>query len=150
MGEVLYREEVYSGRHLEEAPDLILIPQDDRDIFFGLSDFGSNQIVQPMYRYSGMHRDHGLLLMMGPQVKPAVHFADAAIIDLAPTILAAMGVPIPQDMDGRTLGEALLGQAASPTLTQTVSVNGRNGTDGYGPEEARQIERRLRSMGYLG
>lgn len=150
VGEVLYREEVYNGAHIEEAPDLILIPRDERDIFFGLSDFASNEIVQPMYRYSGMHRDHGLILMMGPQVKPAAHFADAAIIDLAPTILAAMGVPIPNDMDGRTLGEALLGQAASPTLTPTASVNGRTRTAGYGTEEARQIERRLRSMGYLG
>jgi predicted AlkP superfamily phosphohydrolase/phosphomutase len=150
VGQVLYREEVYSGRHLEEAPDLILIPRDKRDIFFGLSDFGSNKISQPMYRYSGMHRDHGLLLMMGPQVRPASHFADAAIIDLAPTILATMGVPIPQDMDGRALGEALLGQAASPTLASTTSVNGRNGASGYGPEEASQIKRRLRSMGYLG
>jgi hypothetical protein len=127
-----------------------LIPRDERDIFFGLSDFGSNEIVQPMYRYSGMHRDHGLLLMMGPQVKPAAHFADAAIIDLAPTILAAMGVPIPQDMDGRTLGEALLGEAAFPTVTRPASVNGQSKAAGYSPEEARQIERRLRSMGYLG
>jgi predicted AlkP superfamily phosphohydrolase/phosphomutase len=150
VGQVLYREEVYSGDHLEEAPDLILIPRDERDIFFGLSDFGSNEIVQPMYRYSGMHRDHGLLLMMGPQVKPAAHFADAAIIDLAPTILAAMGVPIPQDMDGRTLGEALLGEAAFPTVTRPASVNGQSKAAGYSPEEARQIERRLRSMGYLG
>jgi hypothetical protein len=47
----------------DEAPDLTLFPTEETDIFFGLSDFGSNRTVDTVYRYSGMHRDDGLLIL---------------------------------------------------------------------------------------
>jgi predicted AlkP superfamily phosphohydrolase/phosphomutase len=153
IGRALYREEVYSGPHLDQAPDLILLPYDERDKFFGLADFGSNQMVQKMYRYSGMHRDHGLLTMMGPQIKRGARLNNVSIVDLAPTILHAMGVPIPQDMDGRPIMEAfatndcqgrpLLSAAPTSLAQEREAVS-------YTAEEARQVERRLRQMGYLG
>ncbi|MGD8626709.1 MAG: alkaline phosphatase family protein, partial [Anaerolineae bacterium] len=38
IGEVLRREDIYSGPHLLRAPDLILRPAEPSDIFFGLAD----------------------------------------------------------------------------------------------------------------
>lgn len=173
VGQVIYREDVYQGRHLEEAPDLILIPRNETDIFFGLSDFGSNQVVQSMYRYSGMHRDDGLIMMMGPNIRAGFGLEQTNIVDLAPTILQAMNVPIPGDMDGRPLlgafveprpvaiasgGEAHVGYNGNGSNGNSgsngaYSNNGQNDhqrTNGYTPEEAQSIENRLRSMGYLG
>ncbi len=168
VGKVLYREDVYHGEHLKEAPDLILIPREETDIFFGLSDFGSNKIMQPMYRYSGMHRDDGLVMMMGPNIQQAQQIEGAHIVDLAPTILYAMGVPIPTDMDGRPLGQAFVQQPAAEIVTRPAPRNGANGsngssghdvhnngngqqrTNGYTREEALSVEQRLRAMGYLG
>ena len=61
IGEVLRREEIYSGPYVEQAPDLILRPKEPSDIFFGLADFGHRETVSTVYRYTGMHRDDGML-----------------------------------------------------------------------------------------
>ncbi len=148
---VLRREDVYHGPYLEQAPDLILIPADPRDIFFGLADFGSNQVVDTVYRYSGMHRDNGMLLMMGPQVAAGAPVKGATIADLAPTILHVMGVPIPGDMDGRPL-VGLLGpayQERDPTYAD-VKGDGDRSRVIYSAQEEKQIAERLRGLGYLG
>ncbi len=153
VGRVLYREDVYRGPYLDQAPDLILLPRHETDKFFGLVDFGSNQMVQKVYRYSGMHRDHGLLMMMGPQIEKGARLDDASIVDLAPTILYAMDVPIPQDMDGRPLVEAFAGDDAQDIPLLSVAPTSspqRSEEASYTAEEAREIEGRLRQMGYLG
>ena len=153
VGRVLYKEEVYSGPYLDQAPDLILVPRHETDKFFGLADFGSNQLVQQMYRYSGMHRDHGLLMMMGPHVKKGTELDGASIVDLAPTILYIMGVPIPQDMDGRPLMEAFTGYdtQVTPLLSAIpISLPPRDEEASYTAKEAKEIKERLRRMGYLG
>ncbi|HEY64691.1 MAG TPA: hypothetical protein G4O02_08970 [Caldilineae bacterium] len=153
VGRVLYKEEIYSGPYLEEAPDLVLLPAAETDKFYGLADFGANRIVQPMYRYSGMHREHGLIMMRGPQVRRGTQLVGAHIVDLAPTILYAMGVPIPEDMDGRPLLEAFeeetVREAPPMSMAPSALFQWRSEV-GYTVEEAGEIERRLRQMGYLG
>jgi len=152
VGRVLRREEIYDGPHVERAPDLILIPTDPRDIFFGLADFGSNRVVDTVYRYSGMHREEGMLLALGPQIAPGTAVDGASIQDMAPTVLHAMGVPIPDDMDGRPL-TALFSEAhrAAPQY-----IRARDDGDGsvlrraYDAQEEKEIAERLRGLGYLG
>jgi len=46
-----------------------------------------------------------VLMVMGPGVKKGCRVVGARIIDLAPTILYAMGIPVPSYMDGRVLKE---------------------------------------------
>jgi predicted AlkP superfamily phosphohydrolase/phosphomutase len=151
VGRVLRREEVYHGPHVEHAPDLILIPADPRDIFFGLADFGSNRVVDTVYRYSGMHRDHGMLMMMGPQVAAGAQAEDATIADLTPTLLHLMGQPIPDDMDGRALVE-LLDPAYRGRVPERVRAEeSEQGTRlVFDEREEQQIAERLRGLGYLG
>jgi predicted AlkP superfamily phosphohydrolase/phosphomutase len=151
VGRVLKREEIYHGPNLEHAPDLILVPADAHDIFFGLADFGSNRVVDTVYRYSGMHRDEGMLLMRGPQVAAGASAEGASIEDLAPTVLHVMGLPIPGDMDGRPL----LGLLAPgygdvpPTYTGADEGTPRRARR-YDDQEEKQIVDRLRGLGYLG
>ncbi len=151
IGQILRREELYQGPHLDWAPDLILRPKDERNIFFGLADFGSNITVDTVYRYSGMHRDHGMLMMKGKPVRKGARIEGANIVDLAPTILYALGLPIPQDMDGRPLREAFQEEyvkSLSPAYSEIGS--GRELKDtGYTEEGEKEIEERLRGLGYL-
>jgi predicted AlkP superfamily phosphohydrolase/phosphomutase len=154
VGKVLRREEVYSGDRFEEAPDLLLLPSDPSDIFYGLSDFGSNRIWDRTYRYSGMHRDDGLLIAGGPGISGAGRFDAGRVIDLAPTVLHWLDVPVPADMDGRALVELLEPQVAARNPIVISDVDADAGRAGVGSREYTEGEEdeildRLRDLGYL-
>jgi len=153
IGQVIRREEVYSGPYFDRAPDLILRPQEPSDIFFGLADFGHRRTVDTVYRYSGMHRDEGMLIMNGPSVRQGGRIEGASIYDLAPTILHAMGLPIPSDMDGQILAQAYVDGYLAAFPPQTTQVEGRDegmaGID-YTAEGEKEILDRLEGLGYLG
>jgi tetratricopeptide (TPR) repeat protein len=52
------------------------------------------------------HRRHGMLLVSGPGVRADQLIHGASILDLAPTVLALLGVTATADMPGRVLAEA--------------------------------------------
>lgn len=153
IGQVLRREEIYSGPHLEEAPDLTLLPNEPSDIFFGLADFGHQKTVDTVYRYSGMHRDHGMLIMNGPGVQAGIRLEDACIYDIAPTVLHTMGLPVPSDMDGHVLLDAFAAEyaAAFPVVVaQPGAETGGGAAVDYTAEGEQEIMDRLRGLGYMG
>jgi hypothetical protein len=55
---------------------------------------------------SGVHHSDGIVLLAGPGVTPGRQMSSASILDVAPTILYALGLPIGKDMDGHLLTEA--------------------------------------------
>ncbi|MGC9333383.1 MAG: alkaline phosphatase family protein [Anaerolineae bacterium] len=153
IGHVLRREEIYAGPYYERAPDLILRPKEPSDIFFGLADFGHRKTVAQVYRYSGMHRDEGMLIMNGPGVHAGGSIHGAAIQDIAPTVLHTMGLPVPTDMDGQVLEQAFAEayRAAFPVhfADPAVVTSGQGPTD-YTEEGEKEIMERLKGLGYLG
>jgi predicted AlkP superfamily phosphohydrolase/phosphomutase len=152
IGQVLRREEIYSGPHLDRAPDLILLPKEPSDIFFGLADFGHRETVSTVYRYSGMHRDEGMLIISGPGTPSGGIIEGASIQDIAPTVLHTMGLQVPADMDGHVLEHAFDAEymAAFPVeRTQPRPVETVGSID-YDQEAEKEIMERLQGLGYLG
>ncbi|MDQ6862014.1 MAG: alkaline phosphatase family protein [Verrucomicrobiota bacterium] len=49
------------------------------------------------------HRLHGVLAAHGPGIKPDQIVHSASLLDVAPTILALLGVPVPADFEGQVL-----------------------------------------------
>lgn len=157
IGEVIRREEVYSGPYLDRAPDLILRPREPSDIFFGLADFGHRETLSTVYRYSGMHRDYGMLIMNGPGVRRGGSVEDAVIHDVAPTVLHTMDLPVPADMDGHVLLDAFESEYAAAFPVRHAEPGGETGEgDGsqapidYSEEGEKEIMKRLEGLGYLG
>ena len=154
IGEVLRREEIYNGPYLDRAPDLILRPKEPSDIFFGLADFGHRETVSTVYRYSGMHRDYGMLIMNGPGVRRGGQIDGAAIHDLAPTVLHAMGLPVPADMDGQVLARCVSDGylEAFPVQIRRAWRRPRAGRRWWTitEEGEKEIMERLQGLGYLG
>ena len=77
---------------------------------------------------------------------------DAGIADVAPSLLYLMGLPVPDDMDGRVLLDMVEGRfrTAHPVQhTQVVSPPQVGQDRGFSDEESRQVEERLRGLGYL-
>ena len=55
------------------------------------------------FNRSGSHVERGFILASGPGIPVSGTIADAKAVDLAPTILSLLGVPVPRYMDGRPL-----------------------------------------------
>ena len=152
---VMTKDEVYSGPHYADAPDLIALSKNLEYVSFGTTDFGNNRVTGRIFGMSGYHRMNGILVMSGPDVQPGQQVSGAQIVDLAPTILYALGVPAPESMDGKVLHEAfkadeLIGLDDHVGLPERAHEDLRGGTDGaYSEEEEAMVQERLRELGYL-
>ncbi len=141
----LRREDVYDGGELHRIPD-ILIDFGERP-YVASDRLAAGSIVEPLPRAAGggRHRRYGILLALGPGVQPGT-IEGANIVDVTPTALHAMGLPVPDDMDGRVLRELFsdgrevqTSAAASSDTSEVV----------YTPEEEAAIEASLENLGYL-
>jgi len=145
--EVYLKEQLYSGPHLAEAPDIVFRA---RPGYFPFPDyeFGSNTIVSQIKGWSAGHSLNGLLMMKGRNVVAHASVNNASIMDIAPTILAVMGLPVPTDMDGRVLVEGL-----SPELREKVSKSDYNtqvaAEHSYSEDQADELIATLKGLGYL-
>lgn len=93
FGAVKRREEVYDGKHLDDAPDIALYPRDYRyDV--------SGSILDTFRRYPHKnHKPEGILIANRP-----LDTADQAeIYDIAPTVAAELGIPVDSNTDGKVL-----------------------------------------------
>lgn len=56
--------------------------------------------------YNTWEIPHGIILMLGPQVRKNYHLEKAHIYDILPTTLHLVGLPVGRDMDGKVMLEA--------------------------------------------
>jgi len=151
IARVLNREEIYHGALLDNTPDLLLLPADFKYVAFGESEFASNKIVGPTLGHTGHHRLEGIGAVIGPQVQVGAQIQNASLVDLAPTILYALGLPIPPDMDGRVLTEAFTPEFVKQTALQYDTENAVRTDFGgtYSDAEEAEVIQRLADLGYV-
>jgi predicted AlkP superfamily pyrophosphatase or phosphodiesterase len=94
------------------------------------------------------HRIDGCLFLYGRGIRPGTRIDGAGILDVAPTLLALLGVPPAEDMPGHVLTQAL--NVATPARVATYehvpSVSPIAPPD---PDVDAEMVARLRSLGYL-
>jgi len=158
------REELYQGDYAERAPDLTLqwwgeSPFNAKPSLREESDLSPLRIekLEPLCKpeWSGHHTLDGILIASGPCFKQGEKLSGAQLIDLAPTLLNLLGIPVPEDMDGKILEEAM--DLSKPSnyrknghpLTENGVTTAVVGEHAYSVEEAAQVETRLKNLGYL-
>lgn len=67
---------------------------------------------------------YGIFTAFGPEFAPDALLHGASILDVAPTVLTCLGLPIGEDMEGRVLVESF---ANVPTITRVESWDSRIG-----------------------
>jgi len=159
VDKILEREDLYHGPHAHLAPDLTVVLKDWRYRTIGLHDFTTNKLISPSFGPTGDHRMEGVLIVSGRGVKPGAHLgSDATLLDVAPTILHLLGVPVPSDMDGRPRIELFDPDVIPTTTDPTASTDPPlpidptsepPSSDGYTEEEDAVIQQRLADLGYL-
>jgi tetratricopeptide (TPR) repeat protein len=95
------------------------------------------------------HRQDGIFFAAGPTVRHGAHVDGAAILDVAPTVLALLGLSPAEDMSGRVLTDALTTPAPARTVktyeTGTAVAGGASADAPVDPA----ILAHLRSLGYV-
>ena len=122
-------------------PDIVLIPVDGYGFAFSLSE------APPAVSEEGTHRHNGVLVMCGEGVTTTNTGPTPNLIDVAPTILNLLGLPVPSDMDGRVL-ESLV-DSGSPVRYEEVDSQVVSFASAYDPEEEDIVAQRLKGLGYL-
>jgi predicted AlkP superfamily phosphohydrolase/phosphomutase len=141
------KEEIYHGAHLQEAPDILFLPTNLETIAFGDFEFGSNRIIEPSYGVSSSHRMNGIFIATGPSIQRGASIQNARLIDLAPTILHLLGLPVPLDVDGRVMTEVLRDSGAVEFGGSAARPEGT--VEGYSDAEAEEVMERLKDLGYI-
>jgi predicted AlkP superfamily phosphohydrolase/phosphomutase len=153
VDKVWFRENLFSGPYLDLAPDILYAPTDERAVIFGDFEFSSNRVVEPTSpAISGQHRMDGILALWGPEVPAGTVLERAGIMDVAPTALHLMGMPVPEDMDGRVIIQALKPDFLERRPVQSIGGDEQAPTDaapGYTEEQEGEIIDRLKGLGYI-
>jgi predicted AlkP superfamily phosphohydrolase/phosphomutase len=143
------KEEIFSGPHLDEAPDVIL------DLANGEVEQATalgGALLEPSPK-SGTHRMEGVLVAAGPGIHRG-KTVDAHILDITPTVLYSLGLPILDSMQGKIpdgLFEDgwLLENPVQTTASREDRTGGKSRPNAQSVEEQKLIERRLKDLGYL-
>ncbi|OHB71708.1 MAG: hypothetical protein A2W23_06850 [Planctomycetes bacterium RBG_16_43_13] len=157
--QVLRKEEIYKGPFINEGTDIIPLLQ--RGYYIAYQVEGSLTFDRiPDFHISGHHSNNlctqqGILIANGEVINKNGTLRGTRILDLAPTILYLMGLPVPGEMEGRVLCEAIrpghldanpviLGQTKGDSITQ---VHRQKIT--LSEEEEEEVKDQLRNLGYL-
>lgn len=146
------REEIFSGPHTGEAPDIQLSMAEGYEAFPWASI--ADRVFSPNTSRSGAHTTKGIVFMTGEGVKQGP-IAGATVTDIAPTILYLMGIAVPAEMDGHVLTQAF-GEEHLRSNPPKVGVGEMkpSRTDekkeyALSNDEEAVIEKNLRSLGYI-
>jgi predicted AlkP superfamily phosphohydrolase/phosphomutase len=144
--EIYKREEVFKGKFADTAPDILMVPAE------GYSLTHAKAAIEDADWVSGDHRIEGTIVAVGPQVK--AFETPPALIDMAPTLVAAMGAPTAVKPTGRVLHE-IVGSADLISREPAEVSSAGSGIPGMGNEadvsdtEADEMEEHLRGLGYI-
>ena len=129
------REELYSGPHLHELPDILFSVEDYA--YESVATFEDVPYLLPHNVPRGWHREEAVFMAYSTDIRRGKEIEECMIYDIAPTILHLMGVPIPMDMDGRVLKDIF--QEESDAAQREIAYQ-------TAEDEREQIRRKLQRL----
>ena len=119
------REDVFQGKFADTAPDIMMVPNE------GYSLTHAKSAIEDADWVSGDHRMEGVIVAVGPNVKPFEQ--TPALIDMAPTLVAALDAPTAVKPTGRVLHEIVGARGRWSRARPTDGRSGRRSADpGHG------------------
>jgi len=150
------RSEIYHGDRVSDAPDLIIIFKKGYE-----PNILRKGIIEPLKpiknktmktgTHIGSRSQRGILVVSGPCIKHGFHF-EANIVDIAPTILHILGVPVSKDMDGQVLKQIFMPKSKfekQQVKFQEFHQSSKEKIHQSSKEDEEAIKKRLRMLGYM-
>lgn len=145
------REQAFGGPKMQLAPDLTIALRDKGNF----SVLRSSGILKPRETVMGCHHPDGIFIAHGPGVQAGASLEKRHLLDIAPTVLYALGLPIPEDLEGRPATDAFTRDhvAAHPAIfagaTQAGETPAAAEAEELDEEGNAQVMMRLKALGYI-
>ena len=115
-----YREEVYgTGPYAPAERHLIVLSNEQTTL---PTELGRRELWETSDVTSGVHHPDGVLYLYGDRVKPGAKLSGAQVCDVAPTILAYMGMPLDEELDGRPVQDAFQPPSVPQEAVQSEGI----------------------------
>ena len=148
--EIMKREDVFAGTAMLDAPDLTLVLRD----YGFVSIRNAEPVVMPRESVAGTHHPDGVFLAGGRGVKPGTEVELLNIVDVAPTLLYSLGLPVPEDFEGSVpraffsdeflrFKPVRIGKATLPVS------DGQAESEEIGQDEKDKLIEQLQMLGYM-
>ena len=152
---VYKKEDLFKKKNIENAPDLIVTFKRGYSVvgeeirLHDLTDTG--QIISDSRNWSGIHEPEGVFVSYGKSFKNGYRVDGANIIDIAPTLLYLLGVPVPESMDGKILKDIFeYDFLESNPVSYIRDEDARSsGTEGLSEADTEKLRKQLRVLGYI-
>lgn len=124
----------------------------------GVGEMSASKLFQDSrgVKISGTHSEEGVFILYGPAVRRGVTLNAVSILDIAPTTLALLGMPIARDMEGNVLVDALKESFLETypikyidTYEDSLEPHESPGMADLSAQEVEALKERLRNLGYL-
>ncbi len=152
IAEAYPREELYHGDFLKNAPDIIY--RFSPDYIGGVELQGP--VISPVQKettdvFSGVHSQDGIFISCGPNIKKGTETGHFSITDVIPTILYDLNVPIPDDLDGRIIGEVFTESFKNANTPEYIPAGRKTGkqSKSLSKEDEESVKNALKGLGYL-
>ncbi|CCQ33128.1 Conserved archaeal protein [Halorhabdus tiamatea SARL4B] len=149
--DVFQPEERYEGPKTDLAPDILFTVEDFACAVDPRPNTNDAYIVDgpPSAARSGGHRMEGIYVASGPAIEPA-EGEQASIFDIAPTLLYALGEPIPDVMDGESLTNLFTTEFQAERSVERQSLatlvgSGKSETE----RDTEAVQDQLEDLGYI-
>jgi len=142
-------EELYGCRRegREWLPDLLLVPRDGLAVVRKIRSSAPVRWLSER-KIEGTHREEGVFAARGPGIARG-RTLEAGIIDVTPTVLAMLGLPVPDDMEGRVI-EGLFDPPLTYEREAALAAGGpAEAGEVYSQEDLQKVTERLMDLGYL-
>lgn len=147
---IIPREAAAHGPYLANGPDLHLIMDGYRTLAYPLFAADGRLVTQQRLVDSGNHRLEGIFMAAGPGIQRGGAIQGARLLDIAPTALHWLSVPLPDDLDGRVLTEIFTDEFnGRHPLTYQPAQAARSAPASLPDAAQAGLIERLRDLGYL-
>ncbi|MFQ5706078.1 MAG: alkaline phosphatase family protein [bacterium] len=142
---------VYTDEILGKFLDLV----DENTLVLVLSDHGFESADGEEFWVSGNHTSapEGIIILSGQQIKKNAKIENASVLDITPTILYALGLPVGKDMDGKVLQQAFRATFVQDHPVKFIPTYETNHSKAREPLTSspsdEKIKQQLRSLGYI-
>jgi predicted AlkP superfamily phosphohydrolase/phosphomutase len=144
---VFRKEDIYRGLYVKEAPDILFMP----DYEYILSGRIRDSIFKNAKDGQGFHRLQGLFFVHGQGIRKGREIVGANIIDMAPTILHLLGLPVPKGMEGKVLTEVLEPNVMglNPVRFEEIPLEADSSGSEMDEADVEEVKKKLRGLGYI-